>query len=137
LCLITYYSIMSGSLQTFALIESIQKQVWQVQQNRRKEIASDAMIANVLDELDIIINRSYDQHTTIGVETLTVETEDDGLKATYYDMQTAKRIAADWLIRLISAGDMSDELTDRAAHVLAHFSGRGGKRRKTRDFYAV
>lgn len=119
---------MSSSLQTYALLESIQQQVWHVQQNMRKDISSEAIIVNVLDELDIIINRSYDQHTTIGIDTLTVDTEDDGMKATYHDLQTAKRIASNWLIRLISSGELGDELTDRAAQVLAHFSGRGGKR---------
>lgn len=119
--------------QTYALLESVQQEIGQIVQNRRKDIPSHNLVRHVLDTLDIIIARSYDQHTTVSLEDNDDQDDEqnDGLKVTYGDMMTAKRIANDWLLKVISGdyigNDELDDPMDRAAQVLAHFSGRGGK----------
>lgn len=119
------------SLQTHALLDSIQKEVTQIAQNRRKDLPTDELVKTVLDSLDIIIRRSYDQHTTVSIESDCEGDDelDDGMKVTYGDITSAKRIASGWLLKVISGeyADGDDTSMDRAAHVMAHFSGRGGK----------
>jgi hypothetical protein len=119
------------SLPTYALLDSVQQEVSQVAQQRRKDLPTHDLVKTILDSLDIIIHRSYDQHTTVSIER-NDEGEDesgDGMKVTFGDMTTAKRIASGWLIKVISGeyADGDDASMDRAAHVMAHFSGRGGK----------
>jgi len=127
--------------QTYALLESVQQEIGQIVQNRRKDIPSHNLVRHVLDTLDIIIARSYDQHTTVSLEDNDDQDDEqnDGLKVTYGDMMTAKRIANDWLLKVISGdyigNDELDDPMDRAAQVLAHFSGRGGAGAITRTWH--
>jgi hypothetical protein len=122
------------TLQTYALLDSIQQEISQIVQNRRKDIpCNNHLVQMVLDSLFIIINRSYDQHTTVSIERDDDNQDDstDSMKVTYSDMTTAKRIASPWLLKVISGeySDGDDATMDRAAQVMAHFSGRGGKGR--------
>lgn len=119
------------SLQTYALLDSIQQEISQIAQHRRKDLPTDDLVKTVLDSLDIIIRRSYDQHTTVSIERNDEgeDESDNGMKVTYGDITAAKRIASGWLLKVISGeyADGDDTSMDRAAHVMAHFSGRGGK----------
>ncbi|KAI8579635.1 hypothetical protein K450DRAFT_240757 [Umbelopsis ramanniana AG] len=125
------------SLQTYALLDSIQQEIAQVAQHRRKDLPTHDLVKTILDSLDIIIHRSYDQHTTVSIENEDDDESGDGMKVTYGDMTTAKRIASGWLLKVISGeyADGDDASMDRAAHVMAHFSGRGGAGAITRTWH--
>lgn len=88
-------------------------------------------IDSALTLLEQLVQQSYDCYTTIELsdgQEMHDDAEDSETRVTQDHIGQANRIASAFLVKIVS-GEMGwdDEQVERAARLLAHLSGRGGR----------
>ena len=111
------------------IIEKIETSVHRALVRGKQNHENGAEIDSALDMLEQIIQWSYDRYTNIELEDGYEEGEEETWRVHPRHIVRANQICGSFLVKIVSGdlGEWQDDRGEKAARLLAHLSGRGGK----------